>query len=63
MRPGSSYLYSQNYTPYNHNIPSNYNRGTYGVIDNKKWPEDIECVWPSKTPHKGQIFVSNVEAA
>jgi hypothetical protein len=29
----------------------------------EKWPEDIQCVYPSKHPQKGSIYVSNVEAA
>jgi hypothetical protein len=29
----------------------------------EKWPEDIQCVHPSKNPNKGSIYVSNVEAA
>ena len=29
----------------------------------KKYPEDIQCVFPSSDPHKGAIYVSNVEAA
>ena len=29
----------------------------------QKYPEDIECVFPSNNPNKGAIYVSNVEAA
>lgn len=35
----------------------------YNSYNPKKYPEDIECVYPSSDPKKGAIYVSNVEAA
>jgi hypothetical protein len=34
---------------------------TYGLLE--KYPEDIQCVYPSSDPERGAIYVSNVEAA
>lgn len=33
----------------------------HGLLE--KYPEDIQCVYPSGDPTKGSIYVSNVEAA